>query len=610
MILTLRALDGHGGAGEQRVLDKGTLTLGRGAENDWVLADVERTLSKQHCRIDRSADGFVITDQSTNGVFVGDDLQPVGRGRSRILADGDVVTLGPVRLLVLIGPDQAQDADAPAPALTAAFPFTGVAQSPGSPLVPPSGEPWLEAIPGGEFGPDRHVRPQGWEIPIDPADYAASGVQASAHPLDTPPAAFSQASEHAPALDTVMRLPGAQSVLPTDWNDADPLADATLAPSPLDALLAARPGGGARPLDLDAPASAPDPVAPKPAPDALHIPDEELLAPRAAAPWPTGPATQPAAAAQATGAPDVAVPAAPGPAATGTDLLGAFLDGAGLPRAALAGLDELAAMQDLGRMVRAAVEGARDILATRAMVKSELRVDQTVVQAAGNNAMKFAPDVQRCLAAMVGAAAAGHSCRVRPPWRQRMDDIKLHELALIAALNSVFAAICPAAGPGGDRGQGARRRAGIGLHAADRARGHAAGPSTSKHYRALQDSGAENTGGSLLAPLAAAYARQAAGAPHDRGSQRRRASDDRRPSLHVRRQPASRSAVVRAAGRSPPGGTDPPVASRHGVRPEPGRRAASNPVQIRLYRLRATGRSPTPTTSSWPTRRPPPSAAT
>ena len=48
MILTLRMTADHGGLPEQRRLEHGTLTVGRGAENDWVLTDPERTLSKQH----------------------------------------------------------------------------------------------------------------------------------------------------------------------------------------------------------------------------------------------------------------------------------------------------------------------------------------------------------------------------------------------------------------------------------------------------------------------------------------------------------------------------------------------------------------------------------
>ena len=98
MKLTLHLIDEAGVTADTRVLQDGTMTLGRSGESDWVLGDPERTISKLHCRIDRSADGFLLTDMSTNGVFLNGDPQPVGRGHARALADGDTIVLGPYTL--------------------------------------------------------------------------------------------------------------------------------------------------------------------------------------------------------------------------------------------------------------------------------------------------------------------------------------------------------------------------------------------------------------------------------------------------------------------------------------------------------------------------------
>ena len=562
MKLILRSTDSA--STEERQLTEGTLTLGRGLENDWVIADPERTLSKFHCRIDSSGDGYVVTDQSTNGVFVNDSPQPIGRGRSRTLADGDVVTLGSVHLAVTIGDARPAADAAPAAALLAgafdndidapltsvppgfggarptgdgSLPFSGRPHSPDSPIAAQVSEPWLEAIPGGEFGPDRHVRAQGWETPLDPAAYAASGVRAEAHPLDAAPVEFSHGSEHAAAIATAVRLPTTvePATLPTDWNDADPLTGAVLAPSPLQALDDARPG------------QAPDTAI---KPDAL-IPDEDFLAPVASPAPPAGPPvgtprrtalspldgpptdptvlpvleplqTMPPVARTASAAPPI--PAAPNlapvlplagsslqvaglptdPAVPGS-FLDTFLEGAGLSREALAGLNEAEMGRNLGRLVRDAIEGVREILATRAIVKSELRVSQTIIQAANNSALKFAPDVRRCLAAMIGQPPQGFL-----PGSEAMlgalDDIKRHELALIAAINSVFAGLTEKLDPEVIVGK-VRGESGIGnmLPFAREARCWAV---YLEQYRAFQMTGSENTAGSLLAPLAAAYARQ------------------------------------------------------------------------------------------------------
>ena len=70
MKLTLRLADHDTETGQSRTLETGRLTIGRGPENDWVLADPDRTLSKNHCRVDASEGGFMLTDLSTNGVFL------------------------------------------------------------------------------------------------------------------------------------------------------------------------------------------------------------------------------------------------------------------------------------------------------------------------------------------------------------------------------------------------------------------------------------------------------------------------------------------------------------------------------------------------------------
>ena len=191
---------------------------------------------------------------------------------------------------------------------------------------------------------------------------------------------------------------------------------------------------------------------------------------------------------------------APAPAA----LVAAFLEGAGLPATTLAGIDSEAAFREIGQMVRAAVEGVRDIMSTRALVKSEFRVDQTVLRRTDNNQVKFAPDAERCLAAMVGAAPPGF-LPGPAAMQESMDDIKRHEIALVAALNSVFADLGQQLDPETITRR-AKQETGFAtmLPYAREAKCWAI---FTENYRLLQETGAPNTGGSLLAPLAHAYAR-------------------------------------------------------------------------------------------------------
>ena len=51
-----------------------SLTIGRDAQNDVVIAD--RLASRQHARIERRRDKFVVVDQSSNGTFVTVEGEP------------------------------------------------------------------------------------------------------------------------------------------------------------------------------------------------------------------------------------------------------------------------------------------------------------------------------------------------------------------------------------------------------------------------------------------------------------------------------------------------------------------------------------------------------
>ncbi len=96
-----------------RSLEKGSLTIGRAAPSDWVIDDPERVLSKQHCRIDAKSGRFILTDTSTNGVYVNGASQPVGEDKTSMLSDGDRLQLGGVVLSVAIDMDSGASRGAP-----------------------------------------------------------------------------------------------------------------------------------------------------------------------------------------------------------------------------------------------------------------------------------------------------------------------------------------------------------------------------------------------------------------------------------------------------------------------------------------------------------------
>ncbi|MBF8670704.1 type VI secretion system-associated FHA domain protein TagH [Pseudomonas putida] len=75
-------------------LETGAITLGRAADNDWVLPDPERLVSARHCVIQFKDGRYYLTDDSTNGVELVRAGIRLRRGNSEQLLDGEVIRIG------------------------------------------------------------------------------------------------------------------------------------------------------------------------------------------------------------------------------------------------------------------------------------------------------------------------------------------------------------------------------------------------------------------------------------------------------------------------------------------------------------------------------------
>ena len=85
-------------------------TIGRSADNDWVLPDPLRYVSAHHARVDFRNGRFVLVDLSTNGAFVNDETEPVSRRNpdGYPLRNGDVVRIGDYQVVVALDTDPDQ----------------------------------------------------------------------------------------------------------------------------------------------------------------------------------------------------------------------------------------------------------------------------------------------------------------------------------------------------------------------------------------------------------------------------------------------------------------------------------------------------------------------
>lgn len=328
--------------GETRVCDGDSFSIGRGAENDWVVADPQRHLSKQHCRIERRDDGYYVVDTSKNGVFISGSASPLGTGNATPVKTGDEIDLGPLSLRVEIAAKPAQ----PERVNGAAFwPVeTAEAPEPVSRLLRPAA---VQELPIAALLAER------------PAPLASVEIDA------------------APAISASFALPSAKrATIPADWHAEEGSAYPT------------------EPPRIEAPEPAPMPE-PQPQPQPVSA-------------------------------------AVPG------DLLASFLAGAGLPPDAIETADAAETMHKLGLAFREAVGGLRELLELRAFLKSEFRIEHTLLRAKENNPLKFSANLEGALSVLLGRRVPGF---MTPPEaiRESVRDVKAHEVALIAGMKSVIA---------------------------------------------------------------------------------------------------------------------------------------------------------------------------
>jgi len=77
-------------------------TIGRSLRSDWILPDPERFISGQHATIDFKGGIYYLADTSSNGVYVNDEAEPLGKGNPRRLFDGDRLRLGDFEIEVSV----------------------------------------------------------------------------------------------------------------------------------------------------------------------------------------------------------------------------------------------------------------------------------------------------------------------------------------------------------------------------------------------------------------------------------------------------------------------------------------------------------------------------
>ncbi len=395
------------GSRETRTVAAGTLSIGRTAGNDWVLADPDRHLSKTHCVVTAERGRFKLTDLSTNGVFVNGAREPIGRDRDVELTDGDEFRLGEYVITATEVDEAALDVSAGPSA--DADPFDLGQPPAAAPAVGRRADP---------FGAQRPARtdPLGFDpldSPFGAADAApfptASRPRAPRRPEDPFDAVASQQAGFDADDDLFRGIKPAESWQgPSQPDNVDAARQAYVPPKQvtplslddLDAFLGDIPPGQLAPEAAPASVAPPAPRAPAPpvaasAPIAAQSPEEAK------------------------------------------NLLAAFLEGAGVPDLRVGGDDPQATLRAAGQVFRVMVEGLRDVLMSRSAIKNELRVEQTMLRARDNNALKFSVTPEEALAALLLPNRPGYMPALEAA-REAFDDVRSHEMAVMAGVQTAL----------------------------------------------------------------------------------------------------------------------------------------------------------------------------
>lgn len=402
-------------------------SIGRGPENDWVLPDPGRLLSKTHCVLGFEHGRFTLTDVSTNGVFLNGSADRIGRGETVVLADGDRLQLGDFVVQVSIEATDAPQGGQPTDGFAAML-LGGDA----APLPVPDDPFADDDAPGKGPGDDvfaqvysprtRAFEDQGL-IPPDDSLFGSRPTPSDFEPYSQPDNVAADQQFFRPpssAQDT------AGPAIPDDWDsDLPPVeggAGGGMAPAPFEAppgddspfgaSVPLAPGLGGGPAGGGGgPAAIPDDWDSEP----LSAGDGQAMPAGAAAPPP--------------------VSSARVPSGGGSGALRAFLDGAGLGGLEMPEDQAAEVMRRAGVTFRALVAGVREALSARTALKGELRVDQTMLRAEGNNPLKFSQDLDEALIALILLSVPGF-LPADQAVREGFQDLKAHQMGMFAGMQA------------------------------------------------------------------------------------------------------------------------------------------------------------------------------
>jgi len=370
-------------------LNQENATIGRHEDNTLVLFDPKRYISSHHALIEYNPPDYFVTDISANGVIVNQSSKPLGKGNKIKLKDGDQINIGDYTLYVKLINDSAFSEALPIEPVKAQEPFD-------DPFAEFDSiqDPIKEAIKDNELFPSSQKRE---ELPQDL--FSIPGLDNDSSKYNVEHRHDNTAFNNVPAYkEAYQPLPKkleeqkattkpdkeASDFFPEDWfldkeNEADEII----------------PAKGFPPIE-------------KPNPPIVKI------SPKPETPTQT--------------------------ADFNNELVQYFLRGADLEHTKFSEGINPQTFYTIGAMLRASVQGTRDVLDGRARIKNEMHLDVTLIKPRENNPIKFSVSTDEALIKLLTPVDKGYLSPEKAI-NEAFDDIRSHQYSVIAGMKSALLAI-------------------------------------------------------------------------------------------------------------------------------------------------------------------------
>ncbi|MEL6689807.1 MAG: type VI secretion system-associated FHA domain protein TagH [Pseudomonadota bacterium] len=422
-----------------------TLTLvGKGAQigrkrgNDWVLPDPSRHISGHHFDITFERGGYMLTDVSSNGVFLHGERYRLGGPHE--IRDGDRFTVGQYIIKAVI---TAAAAAAPAPAPEAAPAPPPPAADPNAPMFAPpvegSAQPSTPPVTPSPLQtaapvslPPSAVPPAAAGDEFDDiwGDLGGAATPAPSSGVQAPPSSQIIAPGSVPGASTppdfsTLGGPSNLSMPPVPQPPQPPVPPATPTAEPAAPVVPPMADPPAPPAPpMAEPAPPPPPFPPQPSqPTQPPVPQAHTLGEGFSDPMPQQrPVSQPL----------------PGGQGVGDIFLAAFMEAAGMdPTRVQIPPDELGRM--MGQIARTGTNELMRMLQERTAVKVFVASeDRTMRVASGNNPMKFETDPERAFDMLFVEPRAGYNTGGEA-FANALEDVRRHQAAVMASVQPALA---------------------------------------------------------------------------------------------------------------------------------------------------------------------------